>query len=199
VPVRGRRRRRPSRLSRAPRKRSAGRARGSHHGTKPPFGSYWRRHRAVHRLSRLRLALGEGHRHGRRDPEGQRLRDRMVRQEPQRAGMGSQHGGPFRPMAERTGLSVLLRIRRRRYEPVAAERLSRHDAAATFPRQPDLQPHYGDGRRGDRLHEAAEPDGAGATVLRVLRAGGYARAAPPHEGVGRQIQGQVRSRLERRA
>ena len=51
----------------------------------------------------------------------------------------------------------------------------------------------------DRLDPHAEGADARQAVLRLLRAGRDARAAPRAEGVGRQVQGTVRRRLGRAA
>ncbi len=47
------------------------------------------------------------------DPEGQRLRDLVVRQEPQHALLSGDRGRAVRPVAERHGLRIFLRLRRR--------------------------------------------------------------------------------------
>ena len=51
----------------------------------------------------------------------------VVRQGPQRAGLRGQPGRAVRPVADRHGLRVLLRLRRRRRQPVAAEPVPQHD------------------------------------------------------------------------
>ena len=58
----------------------------------------------------------------------QRLRHLVVRQGPQHAGLRGQPGRAVRPVADRHGLRVLLRLRRRRCQPVAAEPLPQHHA-----------------------------------------------------------------------
>ena len=50
-------------------------------------------------------------------------------------------------------------------------------------------------RQGDRVHPRREGHRARQAVLHVLRAAGRARAAPRADGVGRQVQGQVRPGL----
>ena len=84
--------------------------------------------RSGDRLSRLRLDHQQGHRDHRRDPAPERLCDLVVRQEPQRARLDGDPGRAVRPVADRHGLRVFLRLRRRRREPVAAEPLPQHDA-----------------------------------------------------------------------
>ncbi len=66
-------------------------------------------------------------------------------------------------------------------------------------RQSEVEPDHRHGRRRDRPHEDAERDRAGEAVLRLLRAGRHARAAPPDAGVDREVQGQVLDGLERAA
>jgi hypothetical protein len=58
-----------------------------------------------------------------------------------------------------------------------------------------LSPERGHRRRRDPVAARAEGLRAGQAVLHVLGAGRLARPAPGHEGVGRQVQGQVRRRL----
>ena len=54
------------------------------------------------------------------DPERQRLRHVLVRQEPQHAHLSIQPGRTVRPVAQRDGLRVLLRVHGRRDRPVDA-------------------------------------------------------------------------------
>ena len=50
--------------------------------------------------------------------------------------------GPVRPVADRHGLRVLLRLRRRRRQPVAAEPVPQHDADLSVPGQAGLEPRH---------------------------------------------------------
>jgi hypothetical protein len=52
----------------------------------------------------------------------------VVREEPQRAGLCGQPGRALRPVADRHGLRVFLRFRRRRCQPVAAQPVPQHHA-----------------------------------------------------------------------
>jgi hypothetical protein len=85
---------------------------------------------------------------------------RLVRQGPQRAGFRRQPGRALRPVARRHGLRILLRLRRRRCQPVAAEPVPQHHADLSVPGQAagQLEPDHGDGRRRHRLHDAHAPD-----------------------------------------
>ncbi len=60
-----------------------------------------------------------------RHPEAQRLQHLVVRQEPQRPRLAHQPGGTVRPLADRARLRVLLRLHRRRHQPVGAGASSR--------------------------------------------------------------------------
>ena len=82
----------------------------------------------------LRLDHPEGERHHRRHPEGQRVRDLVVRQGSQHALLSGEPGRAVRPVAERHGLRVLLRLRRRRHQPVAAEPVPQYDGHLSLPR-----------------------------------------------------------------
>ena len=77
------------------------------------------------------------------------------------------------------------------YEPT----LTRNTTAGHRREAQGLPPHRGhrDGRHP--LAPRAEGLRTGQAVLHVLGAGRIARPAPDHEGVGRQVQGQVRRRL----
>ena len=70
--------------------------------------------------------IAEGQGDDRQDPQGQRLRHVLVRQGPQHAGVPGEPGRAVRPVADRHGLRVLLRLRRRRHQPVAAEPVPQH-------------------------------------------------------------------------
>ena len=125
----------------------------------------------------------------------------VVRQEPQHAGLHGQPGRTVRPVAERHGLRVLLRLRRRRRQPVAAEPVPQHDADLSVRGQAGLEPDHRDGRRRDRLHDADPPDRPVQADLHQVRARRHARAAPPDQGVGGQDLGDeaLRRRLREAA
>ena len=62
-----------------------------------------------------------------------------------------------------------------------------------------IQPHHRHGRQGDRLPAGHEGVRARFAVVPLLRARRHAFAAQPDEGVGREVQRQVRHGLERHA
>ena len=97
---------------------------GVDHGPQSSRGRLWRRGRSGNRVPRLRLDHQEGNRHHRHHPEGERVRDLVVRQEPQHALLPGEPGRAVRSMADRHGLRVLLRLRRRRHQPVGSRTCS---------------------------------------------------------------------------
>jgi arylsulfatase A-like enzyme len=109
---------------------------------------------------------------------------------------GKNHNTPFfqatpgrtlRPVAERHGLRVLLRLRRRRRQPVAAEPVPQHDAIYPF-----------EGNAGWNLTTAMADEAiqymkelkeiAPDKPSRLLRAGRHPCAAPPDAGVDQEDQ-----------
>ncbi len=64
-------------------------------------------------------------------------------------------GRAVRSMAGRDGLRVLLRLRRRRHQPVDAESVSQHDGHLSLRRQPRVESDHCHGGRGDCLYEGA--------------------------------------------
>ncbi len=130
-------------------------ARGVDHRPQPSRRRLWRGGRNRDGVPGLRLGHPERERHHRYNPEGERLRDLVVRQGPQHALLSGDPGRAVRPVAERHGLRVLLRLRRRRHQPVATEPVPQHDGHLSLPGQPGLEPDHGHGRRGDPVHEAS--------------------------------------------
>ena len=103
-------------------------ARRADHRAQPPLGRLRRGLGAVDRLPRLQQHHRQGQGDDRPHAARQRLRHLVVRQEPQHAGLRGQPGRAVRSMADRHGLRILLRLRRRRRQPVAAEPVPQHDA-----------------------------------------------------------------------
>ncbi len=66
---------------------------GADHRAQPPRGRLRRRGRGGHGLSRLRFRHPQGMRHDRRNPQGKRVRDLVVRQGPQYAILPVEPGG----------------------------------------------------------------------------------------------------------
>ena len=164
-------------------------ARSADHRAQPPLGRLRRDLRAVHRLPRLQQHHRRGQGHDRPHPARQRLRHLVVRQGPQHAGLRGQPGRAVRPVADRHGLRVLLRLHRRRRQPVAAEPVPQHDADLSVRGQaPGWNLVTGDGRRRHRLHDADAPDRAEQADLHQVRARRHARAASPDQGMGGQDQ-----------
>ena len=99
-------------------------------------------------------------------------------------------------LADRPRLRALVRVPRRRDEPVVSRPRLRQP-----PRRPaadaggGLPPHRGHHRQGARVHPGRQGGRAREAVLPLLRAGRLPRAAPRAEGVDRQVQGPVRHGL----
>ena len=164
----------------------------------PPLGRHGRHHRAGHRRPRLHLDDPQ-HQGGRgQDAARQRLLHRPVRQVPRGAGLGDQPDGAVRPLADDAGLREVLRLHRRRDQPVVPRGLRRPHPRRGAERS--LLPlHRGHGRQGDRLDQGAEGDLPGQAVLHLLGARRHPRPAPGARGVDREVQGAVRRRLGRAA
>ena len=162
----------------------------------PPLGRHGRDHRDRHVGAGLQLDPPEHGRAAGGDAEAQRLLDRAVRQVPRGAGLGDEPAGAVRRLAERRRrLRALLRLHRRRDEPVRAGALRRHGSGRARPHPGGgLPPHRGHDRPGDRLDPPAEGADARQAVLRLLRARRHARAAPRADRVVGQVQGPLRRR-----
>ena len=108
--------------------------------------------------------------------------------------------GPFDALAHRQRLRALLRLHRRRDEPVRPGDLPGHGPdRAGQDRRGGLSLHRGHDRSGDRLDPPAEGAHARQAVLRLLRAGRDPRTHHVPTGVVGQVQGHVRRRLGRPA
>ena len=133
-------------------------ARGADHRPQPSLGRLRRGLRTVHGLPRLQQHHPERQGDHRPDPQRQRLRHLLVRQGPQHANLQRQPGRAVRPVADRHGLRLFLRLCRRRHQPVGAEPVPQHDANLSLRRQAGLEPHHRPGRRRHRLAEPDQPD-----------------------------------------
>ena len=109
-------------------------------------------------------------------------------------------GRTVRAVADGLGLRALLRLHRRRGQPVLPGPLRRHHARrAGEDAGGGLHAHRGSGRPRDHLGAPAEGADARQAVLHVLRARRHARAPPCPEGMVGQVPGQVRRWLGRAA
>ena len=106
--------------------------------------------------------------------------------------------GPVRPLAARPRLRAVLRLPRRRHQPVVSRaRLRQPLGRAARAARGRLPPEHRPGRQGDRVHPGRARQRAGQAVLPALLHRRRPRPAPRAQGVGRQVQGQVRRRLGR--
>ena len=114
------------------------------------------------------------------DAQAQWLLDGAVRQVPRGAGLGDQPDGSVRPVADRRRrLRILLRLHRRRDQPVVPGHLRRHDAGrAGEDARAGLPLHRGHDEQGDQVDAPAEGADARQAVLHVFRAGRLPRPAP---------------------
>ena len=100
---------------------------GSAERTQPPHRRHGRDHRDRDLGAGLQLAAAQHLRSARRDAEAERLLDGAVRQVPRGAGLADEPDGAVRQLADGRGrVRVLLRLHRRRDEPVASGPLRGH-------------------------------------------------------------------------
>ena len=164
----------------------------------PPLQRRRLHHGAGHRLPGLRRADAVRERDAARDARAGGLQHVLPRQVAPVARGGEHAGRPVPPLAARPRLRALLRLPRRRDQPVVSrpDAGQQPDAPAEGPRG-RLPPQRGPGRPGDQDGRRRARQRAREAVLHVLRARGRARAAPRVQGVGRPLQGPVRRRLGR--
>ena len=145
-----------------------------------PLRRHGRHHRDRHRRAGLLLGAAEHHVAAGPDAEAQRLLDGAVRQMPRSAGVGDEPGRAVRCLAHRRRrLRVLLRLHRRRGEPVVPDAVRGHHAGrAEEDARRGLPLDGRHDRQGDGLDLAAEGARSGQAVLRLLRARRHPRAAP---------------------
>ena len=129
----------------------------------------------------------------------QRVQHGRVRQVAPDARRPARSGRSARPLAERVGLRLLLRVPRRRCQPMGSvpgrePEDHRHRPAVLRRGQSVLLPRR-DGRPHDRVAARRARAGCRQAVLRLLLDRLQSLAAPRREGVGRQVQGQVRPGL----
>ena len=170
-------------------------------GPQPPFGRDGQHHRDGDVGAGQQLVAAEHEGAAGDDVEAERVLDGAVRQVPRGAGVAVVADGSVRRVAVGwRRVRDLLRLHRRREQPVGSGAVRRHDPgrAAGDPGG-GLPPDRGPGRSGRQLGASAEGADARQAVLRVLRAGRDARPASRPQGVGRQVRGRVRRRVGRAA
>ena len=101
----------------------------------PPLGRDGGDHRVRHLGTGQQLDLAEHGGAARQDPAAERLQHGAVRQVPRGAGVGDQPDGPVPSVADGNGLRVLLRLHRRRDEPVVPGAVRGHDRRRAGPRR----------------------------------------------------------------
>ena len=102
-----------------------------------PLRRHGRHHRDRHRRAGLLLGAAQFHVAAGADTEAQRLLHRAVRQVPRSAGVGDEPGRAVRRLAHgRRRLRVLLRLHRRRGQPVVPDALRGHHAGRGRRRRP---------------------------------------------------------------
>ena len=94
-------------------------------------------------------------RHDRRGAAAERLHDRLDRQEPQHADLGDERRRPVRPLGQRPGLRLLLRLQRRRHEPLEPDAVREPEPGPGLDR-PELPPDDRPRRQGHRLGAQGE-------------------------------------------
>ncbi len=170
-------------------------------GPQPSHRRDGRHHRDRHVGTGLQLAAAQHLRAARGDAQAERLLHGPVRQVPRGSGLADQPYGTVRQLAERWWwVRALLRVHRRRDQPVRPGDLLRHHARRAGPdARGGLPLHRGHDRPRHRLGPAAEGTDAGQAVLRVLRTRRHARAAPRSAGVVGPLPRPVRPGLGRPA
>ena len=165
--------------------------------TQPPLGGDGQHHRDGDLGSRPELLASEHQGAAGDDTKAERLLDGAIRQVSRGAGLAVLADGPVRWVAGgRRRVREVLRIHRRREQPVGSGAVRRYDTGrAAGDGGGGVPPHRGSRGPLRELDPPAEGADAGQTVLHLLRAGCDARAAPRAEGVGGQVQGPVRRRL----
>ena len=163
-------------------------ARRAHHRAQSSLRGLRRDLGAGHRLPGLQQHHRQGQGDDRPHPARQRLRHLVVRQGSQHAGLRGQPGRAVRSMADRHGLRVFLRVRRRRRQPVAAEPVPQHHPDLSLRGQARLEPRHRHGGRRHRLPEPHQPDRS-----RASRSSSSTRPAPRTRRITRPRNGWTRS------
>ena len=150
------------------------------------------------RLGRLFRKNPKKQRLGARGAQGLRLRHRRLGQMAQHARRGDHADRPVRELAHGSRLRVFLRLPGRRGFAIRAELRPQHDLrpSAENPGR-GLPSQRRPGGRCDRMAAQAQGPPAGQAVFHVLGERRDPWAPSRREGVGGQVQGQVRRRLGR--
>ncbi len=162
----------------------------------PPARRLGHDRRAGRRLGRLCRRDPEDLGDGGRGAATVRLQHRRLRQMAQHAGHRDHRDGPVRPLAHGLRLRLFLRLHGRRDLAVGAAAVREHqpDRAAARSELPPDQDLADQAIGWLRQHRAFAPD---KPFFMYWAPGAGARAAPHLQGVGRQVQRQVRRWLGR--
>ena len=176
-------------------------AAGAAHRPEPSLGRHGEHHRARDIGTGQQLGAAEHQGSLGDHAEAQRLLDRPVRQVPRGAGVAVLTDGTVRCVALGwRRIRDVLRLHRRREQPVGPRALQRHHAhRATGHSRRGLPPDRGPHRPRHQLGAAAEGADARQAVLHLLRPRCHPRPPPRPEGVDRPLPGRVRRRLGRPA
>ena len=174
---------------------------GAAHRTQPPFRRDGQHHRDGDVGTREQLAAPEHQGAVGDDDEVERLLDGAVRQVPRGAGVAVVADGAVRRLAVGWWwVRDVLRVHRRREQPVGPGAVRRHDPGrAAGDGRGGLPPDRGPDRPGRQLDASAEGVDARQAVLRVSGLRGGPCPAPRRQGVGRRLRRRVRRRVGRPA
>ena len=174
-------------------------SRGAHPDrSEPPLAGVGHDRRDLDRLPGLQRDPAVRQGHAERDAAAARLQHVPGRQVASVAARARDAGRAVRPLAARARVRAVLRVPRRRHQPVVSRaRLRQPLGRAAGAARGRLPPERRPGRPGDRVHPGRPRQRPGQAVLPALLHRRRPRAAPRPDRVGRQVQGQVRRRLGR--
>ncbi len=146
--------------------------------------------------TRSRATPARGRTASRRSPRscGRTATAPGVRQVSRDRAVGSERLGSVRSLADPIRLRQVLRLHRRRDQPVGAAGLRRHDQGGAAARS-ELPLHHRHDQPGHPVDPQPAVADAGQAVLHLLRHRRHACAASRAEGMDREVQRQVRRRL----
>ena len=164
---------------------------GNHHRPQPSLCGLRGSRRNRDGVPGLRLDHPDREGHHRHHPEGQRVRDLVVRQGPQHAVFREQPGRAVQSMA-RTVWASNISTALSAATPASWQPNLFRNTTAIYPflNNPGWKSDHGHGRRGHPVHEAAQRAGARKAVLDLLRhpAARMLQPASSDEGMDRQDQ-----------